>query len=99
MQRKFSFKYSVLKIKNENDHETKLLSMLNDLTVAYEAMKDESQYVDAEEFERMETEFAKELDKPRSDFSGICSSSKPIRWNLLYYTIRSHLKHHSKTFF
>lgn len=98
VQRKLSFKYPVLKMKNENDHQIKLLSMLNDLTIAYEAMKDETQYVDAEEFERMETEFAEELDKPQSDFNGIYSSSKPIRWNLLYYTICSHLKHHSKNF-
>lgn len=94
-QRKLSFKHQILKEKFDNDHQMKLLSMLDDLSIAYEATRCEVQYVDTENLEQMELEFAKELKNSDGDFHGLYSSN-PIRWNSMNYTIRCHLNHQSK---
>lgn len=94
-QRKLTFKYTELKEKAENDQQTKLFLMLEELCNIYEISKKEEQFVDDVDFLQLELEFSNALEDTHNNFRGL-HSSNPVRWNCLHNTIECHIRHQSK---
>lgn len=97
-QRKLCFKYTELKATCEEDRQTKLNEMMNELSNAYEMDQMAQQYIDSDEMEDLENEFEKEIEQHESNFQGLYSSN-PTRWGCLYNTIGCHLRNQSMSDF
>lgn len=94
-QRKLRFKYTELKQRAEEDRQSKLYSMIEQLSDLDRACELENRYLDDAVYHELEEEFSKELEKSNSNFYGLYSSS-PVRWNCLYNTIECNLRHQGK---